>query len=108
MTEVADAPNRGRRAGSQRVLRVRPRRPPLGTPGLCKPCAPGLRAEDAPAAALLSGCKPALCPGGLAGRDPVTPAGAAAHPQAGTRSAGATMVRGRATAEGKADTGRGA
>ena len=42
------------------------------------------------------------------GRDPVTPAGAAAHPQAGTRSAGATMVRGRATAEGKADTGRGA
>lgn len=50
----------------------------------------------------------ACCPGGLAGRDPVTPAGAAAHPQAGTRSAGATMVRGRTTAEGKADTGRGA
>ena len=49
----------------------------------------------------------ACCPGGLAGRDPVTPAGAAAHPQAGTRSASATMVRGRATAEGKADTGRG-
>lgn len=44
----------------------------------------------------------------FAGRDPVTPAGAAAHPQAGTRSAGATMVRGRTTAEGKADTGRGA
>ena len=67
MTEVADAPNRGRRAG----------------PSACCAC-------------------------GLAGRDPVTPAGAAAHPQAGTRSAGATMVRGRTTAEGKADTGRGA